>query len=72
MGSLSNGPVINKRVFQFVVWGSSWDFQIYRAMKVVGPLVPQYSRLSKNEKIEWDNRLEIVFLSMGSLQLIND
>eukprot|EP00250_Pteridium_aquilinum_P003570 c13872_g1_i2 orf=176-874(+) len=29
---------------------------IYNVMKAVSPLSPQYSRLTKSEKIEWDNR----------------
>jgi hypothetical protein len=37
-------------------------------MRVVSTCIPQYLKLSKSEKIEWDNRL-VIFITCGLLQI---
>ncbi|KAI5067993.1 hypothetical protein GOP47_0016338 [Adiantum capillus-veneris] len=42
--------------FSSVILGILACKTVYNVMKVVSPLFPPYTRLSKSQKIEWDNR----------------
>lgn len=42
--------------FSSVILGILACKTVYNVMKVVSPLCPPYTRLSKTEKVEWDNR----------------
>ncbi|MCO5578560.1 hypothetical protein L7F22_032403 [Adiantum nelumboides] len=42
---------------------------IYNAMKAVSPFVPHYSKLSKAEKVEWDNRYMSLFVQSSRTEV---